>query len=327
MPANAPSLVLVHGLAKKPPRNTLETIWRWALDIDNPKPELFGYDNPGLQVAGNLRLFNAYWADVFHVDCESDFTSYYEAAGDPPVVESVDVHKPSGVDPAVPDEARAFVDRLTRRLVGDGGPSDGAPPAQPAGAPATPFERVPLPGFVKDAVVKEFAVEAYYFLENKPFTRSDGQVFQARAELRRRFAEQVRAARQESDRVVVLSHSMGTMIAYDSLRNDPDCPPVHGWITLGSPLGLDEVQDGVLPAEGSSEAFPSGRLLGDWVNVYDPLDPICGLDPKLANDFLRHGERAVIDIREDNWGSWRHTITHYLQGPKLRAELRRLTEL
>lgn len=321
-----PAVVFIHGLAKKPPPPKLEEIVRWGLDTDDPKPEVFGYDNPGLVTAEKLQLSLCYWADVFHVDHETDFASYYESSGEPPVVESVPLQgAPAAAEALSADEA-AFVERLTRRYAGQRGLESGATvPA--AGAATGSLERVPLPGFVKEAVIRRFAVEAYHYLFDKPYTRADGRSFNVRTELRRRCVEALAAARAASDRVVLLSHSMGTMIAYDVLRNDPACPRVDALVTLGSPLGVDEVQDGLLPAGGKHDAFPSGTLAGPWVNVYDPLDPICGLDPALSNDFLRAGQRALTDIREDNWGWWRHTITHYLAGRQLRGELVRLAQL
>src|SRR5689334_10686705 len=36
-----PSIVFVHGLAKKPDPATLKKIWLWALSNDNPRPDCF----------------------------------------------------------------------------------------------------------------------------------------------------------------------------------------------------------------------------------------------------------------------------------------------
>ena len=52
--------------------------------------------------------------------------------------------------------------------------------------------------------------------------------------------------------------------------------------------------------------------------MYDPLDPVCGVDPRF-NDYVPFEGRAVEDVKESNWGSWRHTITHYFAGKKFRA--------
>jgi pimeloyl-ACP methyl ester carboxylesterase len=163
-------------------------------------------------------------------------------------------------------------------------------------------------------------------LFDKPFTRSDGEVFQVRKVLQDRLIEDLRKARASAERVVLISHSMGTMIAYDCLRNRPDCPQLDGLITLGSPLGLDEVQDGLRPTGQRTVDFPAERLTGEWVNVYDRFDPVCAANPHLANDYLDGRRERVTDLNEQNWGEWRHTITHYLKGPQFRATLRRLAK-
>jgi hypothetical protein len=77
----------------------------------------------------------------------------------------------------------------------------------------------------------------------------------------------------------VVSHSMGTIIAYDCLMHEPDCPPVDGLLTIGSPLAVDEVQD-FFPNWTRDDGFPSKKLHGPWVNVFDPLDVVAGADPQ-----------------------------------------------
>lgn len=54
----------------------------------------------------------------------------------------------------------------------------------------------------------------------------------------------------------------------------------------------------------------------------DGLDPVCGADPRLGNDFRRHGAIRVDDVAVNNRGSWRHSIVKYLQQTQLRNALR-----
>jgi hypothetical protein len=96
-----------------------------------------------------------------------------------------------------------------------------------------------------------------------------------------------------------------------------------GFLTFGSPLGTDEIQDRLTWSR--NDGFPA-KLRGDWVNVYDPYDVVSRLDPALANDFRKNGQPVVLDVQEENWGRWRHSVTKYLKGPKLRAHLRRLCD-
>jgi pimeloyl-ACP methyl ester carboxylesterase len=126
---------------------------------------------------------------------------------------------------------------------------------------------------------------------------------------------------------IVVSHSMGTVIAYDCLKRVADAPRVDGLMTIGSPLGLDEIQDKLHPEWTRDDGFPSEKVNGGWVNVYDKLDPVAGFDPNLANDYRKAKSTVVDDLNEQNYGSWRHDISKYLRGENLRTKLRGLLKL
>ena len=113
--------------------------------------------------------------------------------------------------------------------------------------------------------------------------------------IRRRFVDKLGAAEITGPHVVV-SHSMGTVIAYDCLKRVADCAGVDGLITLGSPLGIDEVQDKLQPGWTRDGGYPSERVARRWVNLFDRLDPVCGFDPALGNDYCRSGACVVEDI-------------------------------
>ena len=98
-------------------------------------------------------------------------------------------------------------------------------------------------------------------------------------------------------------------------------------MTIGSPLGIDEVQDKLQPEWRRHDGFPSATLRGPWSNVADRLDVVCGLDPRLANDYREGGAAVVADHFVENTGWWRHGIVQYLRQPALVAELRRMLRL
>ncbi len=120
---------------------------------------------------------------------------------------------------------------------------------------------------------------------------------------------------------VVVSHSMGTVIAYDVLKNVADCPPVDGLITIGSPLARREIPDEFQPRWDRDTGFPRKRLRGAWVNVFDHFDPVVGSLPHIRRLYLEKGRETVVDVNEQNWGKWRHNISKYLRGPVLRDHL------
>jgi subtilisin family serine protease len=121
---------------------------------------------------------------------------------------------------------------------------------------------------------------------------------------------------------IVVAHSQGSMIAYDVLRalkrEDAD---VRLFLTIGSPLGMDEVQD-VLKDIGGPLRVP--ECVERWVNVAERLDPVA-LDPELKGEFARNGRGAQvedIDVRNPDWQSNPHSSTGYLATEAVRTVVR-----
>jgi hypothetical protein len=326
-PKRRVAAVFIHGLAKKPPIQKLREIWLWGLGVDNPRPNVFSPPNAGIDLLarGVPSTFN-YYADVFYgEDHETDFQSYYEADEQLEKADGV-----AGIEPGLPlprgvtPRERRFLENLEAKMRASPGMLPPAAPPAPVvvRAGGENYEIAAwLPDFVKEAVIKKAAMEAYYFLFDKEYARpGDGKRFMVRRELRERLLRELATAVQQGERVVIVSHSMGTMVAYDVLRNCPECPAVDTLFTLGSPLGITEVQEELVAVDAKTVDFPAAKL-GRWINIYDPLDPVCGADPKIANDFSAVGGKRVEDVKESNWGSWRHTITHYFAGTEFRKRL------
>jgi hypothetical protein len=324
-PTKTAAAVFVHGLAKKPAPEKLKELWLLALSRDNPRPETFPPPNKGVHLgnAGVPQLFN-YYADVFYgTDYDTDISSYFES--DLFELESEVLgdlqHDQASAAPATPREV-AFVAKFEAKLMASS-VLMAQPDAPQAAVPSAEYEIASwLPGPVKQAIIKKAAMEAYYFLFDKEYARADGVKFPVRRELRQRLLNDLTEAAGTAEKTIIVSHSMGTMVAYDVLRNVPACPPVEMLITLGSPLGIKEVQDELVSPDADGVDFPA-RKLEHWINIYDPLDPICGADPRFANDYKVVDGKAVVDVRESNWGKWRHSISHYLAGTEFRRTLSR----
>lgn len=319
------AVVFVHGLAKKPHPNKLEEIWRWGLSRPDPNNDAFPSPNPGidLDVEGVPALFN-YYADVFYgEDYETEFESYYEAENAIVPLDNLDeVTGELTIPQPTSEEERRFLAEFERKL--NEQPTPPMPSAIFSARMVTEtaqFEIASwLPEPVKEAIIKKAAMEAYYFLFDKEYQRKDGRRFKVRQELRNRLLEDLHKAKQQGKKIVLVTHSMGTMVAYDVLRNCPNCPQLETLFTLGSPLGIQEVQDQLVAKGRKQVDFPAAKL-NRWINVYDPLDPVCAADPRFANDYQEVDGKCVEDMQESNWGSWRHTVTHYFAGKLLRARL------
>ncbi len=232
------------------------------------------------------------------------------------------------------DEEAAFIGRLADRIGYEELASNDPvldPPPQPTPvqyqeAAVAAFEMLPVPWFVKRRLMKIFLRDVHHYLFDVEFEPRPGERHRIQTEIRRRAIEKLREGEGTEGRHVIVAHSLGTVIAYDCLERVGDCPAVDGLLTIGSPLGLSEVQDKLEPQYSKDDGFPD-KLLGEWVNVYDPLDPVAGFDPKIADEYRRGGALVIEDVNEPNEGVWRHSIVKYLRGAQLRDRLAQLLDL
>ena len=307
-------VTFIHGIANKPPADNLLKIWRRALaDAADPLP------------LGDLGVTTSliYWADLMY-DKPEDDASAEESAGDIAADASGQATAPQ---PRNAEEA-AFLDSLRSKLTalsdeemqsGDVPPV----PAQPQGA----LERVPLPWFIKKRIMDIFLRDVHHYLFDTEFAppgRTPSVHIQQT--IRKRFIDVVcdKAITQPH---IVVSHSMGTVIAYDCLKRVAPCANVDGFITIGSPLGLDEIQDKLQPEWTRANGFPREKVAKNWINIFDRLDPVCGFDPTLANDYRERDAAVVKDLVVQNDGAWRHSATKYLRQPVFRDSLRSMLGL
>lgn len=298
-----PHVTFIHGISNKPPAADLIRIWRETLaNAAEPVPL------SDLGVTSSL----VYWADLLYEEPDDDLAAY----------EGVLENTPQAVDggggdaapqPGTAQEA-AFLAALRSRMTGLSDAELALEPAPVPSAPQGALERVPLPWFLKKRVMNAFLRDVHHYLFDVVYAPPGRPPVPIQQTIRKRFVEALRAPEVTRPHVVV-SHSMGTVIAYDCLKRVADCPGIDALVTLGSPLGLDEIQDKLQPEWTRAAGFPHEKVGGRWVNVYDRLDPVCGFDPELANDFCKGGAAAVEDIAVQNDGAWRHSIAKYLRQP------------
>ena len=86
--------------------------------------------------------------------------------------------------------------------------------------------------------------------------------------------EPLRATLRQSDgHVVLVSHSLGTVIAYHVLH-EPEFAglDVRSWLTVGCPLGVDEIR--WLATNGGLQPAAVPPSVRRWTNAADPFDPV-----------------------------------------------------
>lgn len=111
----------------------------------------------------------------------------------------------------------------------------------------------------------------------------------------------LRAAEGAGRPVLLLTHSMGSVIAYDALwelsREDGDAVDVSLWMTMGSPLGQRYLQQRLLGSDRSGpERYPSG--IRRWVNL-TAVGDLTAIDPGLADDFAPMAEQGLVESITD----------------------------
>jgi hypothetical protein len=279
------TVVYIHGIGSKPPPDVLKRQWDQAL---------FGAD-----MGARTRM--AYWADIRHPASETKTLAVgipeaYRPLSDAELVDESRRLAPYGKD------AEAFAQALAKRLL-----------QKPASrAKAKGVEAKVLPGLIRGPVTEWLT---------KTFIQDTAAYFYDREQ---RAAMQERLRRlliPEGGPYLVVAHSQGTIIAYDVLRAlEKEGVPVPLLVTLGSPLGIQEVQDHI------TRPLAIPKNVTDWKNFADLLDPV-SLDKKLENDFAPKGriEDQLVENRESfrfAAGFDPHSSTGYLETPEVRAAAR-----
>jgi hypothetical protein len=310
-------VTFIHGISNKPPADDLLRIWQRAL-ADAADPLSLGDQG--------ITSSMVYWADLMYAAPVEDLTAFEGVLEN--TAEAIDGAGDATIPtPKNPDEA-AFLNGLRAQLTQMtdeelAAPQQPAVPPEPRGA----LERVPLPWFIKRRFMSAFLRDVHHYLFDVEFA-PEGRppLVRIQKTIRQRFIDALCAPAISRPHIVV-SHSMGTVIAYDCLKRLDACSDVDGLITIGSPLGLDEVQDKLQPGWTRSDGFPTTHVKGAWINLFDRLDPVCGFDPLLASDYQGGAAPKVEDIVVQNDGAWRHSATKYLRQPAFCKALRRALAL
>ena len=292
MPTGTARIVYVHGNGNKLAPEFLKQKWDRAL---------FGEDK------GHLTTM-AYYADLRYpeplpnvvADLEGGEGVILEAADDD--FEPTDVFIASITsDYPVPDDAAAAFQSWVAKSVAA---ADAA--AERAPSPMEAFGFIPKP--LRKRLMRRLLrltfkdVHAYFF-------EGFGEGFKQRVR-----DELVKGG----DPLIVIGHSLGSIVSYEVLREEQfKDTPVALYLTVGSPLGITEVQDfTVQPLQWPSQVHA-------WRNLADPFD-VVALDKGLANDYDPKGK--IVDTLVNNDTSNNHGITGYLSLAVARNPIRDLLQ-
>lgn len=166
-----------------------------------------------------------------------------------------------------------------------------------------------LPGFIRKPAFRWFANQfikdtaAYFFDEQK------------RDEMKARLKNLLM---KEKSPYMIIAHSQGTIIAYDVLSElmNQDIR-VNSFITIGSPLGIAEIQDHI------SQPLKVPDSVDNWYNFTHKLDYVA-LDKTLREKFIPKDiiKDKTISFFEASFEFNPHAVKNYLLDDNVQKEIR-----
>jgi subtilisin family serine protease len=299
------TIIYIHGIGNKPSASVLKCQWDTALF--------------SARLGDRSRM--AYWVNRSRYPVPLDDTceegDKVNASAAALSVRTMETAAPRPPGELLDDQVRlitrdparqATLSRIGRRML-----EQAQIPATEVHAMDVSAKVIPLPGFLRDRIAAQltsmFLADVHDFLYDKDL----------RAHMEQTLIDRMAAG---GGPFVVIAHSQGTMIAYDVLRRlDPTQFQVPLFVTIGSPLGLAEVQDELKRWSGGSGKLPFPSCVGRWLNVADRLDPVA-LDNDISNDFTGSIENfAGLGVNKDS-PFHPHSGTGYLRTEKVREVVR-----
>lgn len=111
--------------------------------------------------------------------------------------------------------------------------------------------------------------------------------------------------------LILVTHSLGTVVGRDLLTDDDLRARTRLWVTAGSPLGMDAVRKNLLPGATQNPGV-------SWVSTYDVND-IVALGHPIAPKW---GSPEVLDVEVEN-DAEAHSIAKYLSHPSVAQHIGR----
>ncbi len=302
-------IVGIHGLANKPDKDVLAGWWEKSIREGIAK-------NSGIQDAG-FEFRMVYWADLLyknpqHQDTAFNFDALYNGQ---PYTEA-----PPG---PLKRYTRGSLQRVRSTLFGF------------VGARVDALRRRLGLNVLDDWVLGKIKVLRdldFYYDENRNIHDRAGRPREARRVLMDELRDTLLPLKGR--RIIVIAHSMGSIIAYDVLRDigrEDRAFEVADFVTIGSPLGLPHVRGNVHRERQSYSAVPVRTptvVSVRWVNYADPDDPVA-IDARLHDDYgpndrgVRVEDDAIFNSYLAPEGARNpHKSYGYLRTPELSDHIR-----
>jgi len=303
----ARTLVYIHGIGNKPTPEILKCQWDEAL---------FGFS-----LGERSRM--AYWVNrIFYPEATKATCKMADATIDGSTAQDAGLAIRAIADPAesvlplLPLDASKQKERDVLERIAEEALHNSSIAAGTVGAADYHARVLPLPKSLREFITRRITKSLLKDVHEYLFVKERRDV------MRESLLARLRTG---GGPFVVVAHSQGTMIAYDVLSSlAADEFSIDLFVTIGSPLGLQEVQDQLKSVTNQPRGLKTPAAVKRWVNVADPLDPVCA-DKQLAGDYGANADGvAVEDFLRWNVDSPRdpHSGTGYLRLPEVRTAVR-----
>jgi len=170
---------------------------------------------------------------------------------------------------------------------------------------------------INDFIIRHFFsdLETYY---NSDCTGQTGNNCKARDIICRHLASVLKKYRRK--KIMLIAHSMGSIIAYDVLTKFAPDVPIDTFVTIGSPLGLPIIKSRIF-AEHEKDAHHKislktpENIIANWYNLSDLKDKIA-MDYGLSDDFEENSRHVRVKdiIITNNYEYNGHRNSHNAYG-------------
>ena len=259
-------LILVHGAGAKPAASALKSVWCDAIEMGLRR------DAPRLaDKLSNVTVDMVYFADHLR----SHFETGFDEALD------LDNRRQNLVELGARAKSKDFRRKYYETLPGKTALKEFVVDASAA------------VGLGRFALTKALPELRDYWHDQASWPR------ETRAELSRL----LRAALDNADDVLLVSHCMGSVLAWDAMWElSQDLPGgghrISHWVTLGSPLGDNAVQSKLLGAAHKGDDRYA-KIISHWYNLAAEDDYVCH-DKTVANDFGAMMKNKLIGDIQDH---------------------------
>ncbi|NOZ47538.1 MAG: hypothetical protein GXO79_12270 [Chlorobi bacterium] len=260
-------IIGIHGLGNKPPKKMLESWWKLSI-LEGLKAT--GKQSPKI----NFKL--VYWADIVH---EKPLDISIADKESPLFLDEIyTTVSPDFISKPIGEKEKKLHDFLKKEL----------------GRVFLNDDYTLNFSFITDAIIHNYFQDLEIYYSDRNITYNNQQNT-AKNLIRKRLADLL--YKHKNDEIFLISHSMGTIIAYDVLTLL--CPEIkiNTFVTIGSPLGFPVVKSKIAAELKQNNVkipvlkTPPG-ISNHWYNFADLEDKVA-LNYDLADEFEAN-EQGVI---------------------------------